>query len=182
MGSCTQLFRKFKMENIVSEQDKKDKVADDMVVSLDYELTVDGQVVDSSKGSAPIQFIQGQGHIVPGLEKGLYGMTVGENKQITVAPTEGYGDLDPQAVVEVPRDEFPPDIPLEPSVKLQVRDRDGGLLYATIAEVGEENVKLDFNHELAGKELNFDVTIVDVRPATEDEIGHGHVHGPEGQH
>ncbi len=155
---------------------KKKKVADDMVVSLAYELKVDGEILDSSEDAEPIQFIQGQGHIVQGLESELYGMQEGESRQITVGAAEGYGELDPSAVVDVPRSEFPPEIPLNPGVKLQMRDRDGDVVYATIQEVGDNNIKLNLNHELAGKELHFDVTVVSVRPATDEELAHGHVH------
>ncbi|HZW03561.1 MAG TPA: peptidylprolyl isomerase [Anaerolineaceae bacterium] len=152
-------------------------VADEMVVSLDYTLTVEGQTVDSSRETEPIEFLQGYGNIIPGLEKELYGMAPGDSKQITVAAKDGYGERDPEAVIDVPRSEFPADIPLTPGVELQMQNVDGDVLTAVILEAGTESVKLDFNHPLAGRDLHFDVTVIALRPATEEEIEHGHVHG-----
>lgn len=152
------------------------QVADDVVVSLDYTLTVDGQVLDSSEGNEPIEFIQGHGHIIPGLEKALYGMQVGESKTVVVSAADGYGEVDPSAILEVPRSEFPPHIPLQEGVELQVRDAQGHEMYARIAAVGAETVRLDFNHPLAGKELHFQVTVAGLRQATSEELAHDHVH------
>jgi len=151
-------------------------VADDVVVSLEYTLTISGEMVDSSENADPIQFIQGKGQIVPGLENALYGMSVGESKQITVAPADGYGEEDPQAVADFPRDEFPSDIPLMPGVELQLKNQDGELLHAYIASIEADTVRLNFNHPLAGKELVFDVTIQSLRQPTAEELDHRHVH------
>ena len=152
-------------------------VADDVVVSMEYTLTVDGQVVDSSEGEGPLEFIQGNGDIISGLEKALYGMTVNESKHVKVAAQEAYGENDPEAVMDVPRSEFPAEIPLKVGVQLQVRDSDGDVMDARIVSVDSKQVKLDFNHPLAGKDLEFDVKIVDLRAATEEELEHAHVHG-----
>ncbi len=152
------------------------QVTDDIVVSIDYTLTVDGEVVDSTEGDEPLQFIQGHQNIIPGLEKELSGMKVGDNKKVVVPPEEAYGEIDPENVIEVPRDEFPSEIPLETGTELEVKNSDGEVLTATIAGVTDNTVKLDFNHPLAGKQLTFDVTVVDLREATEEEINHGHVH------
>ena len=158
---------------------KPSAVADNIVVSMDYMLTVDGQVVDSSEDSEPIEFIQGFGNIIPGLEKSLYGMTVDESKTVVVSAKDGYGEIDNDAVVAFPRKEFPEDIPMEIGIELQVQNEDGTLMTAVIREVGKDSVTLDFNHPLAGKELTFQVTITDLREATEEEIEHGHVHGDD---
>lgn len=163
-------------------QNYPEEVRDDKVVTLDYTLEVDGQVVDSSKDGAPIQFIQGQQHIIPGLEKELYGMTTGESKEVVIPPSEGYGDMDPENFAEVPRDQFPPEIPLEHGVELELTDENGDRVGARIDTVGNEVVRLDFNHPLAGKELHFQVEVVELRDATEAEIEHGHVHEPGGDH
>lgn len=157
-------------------QNKPGKVADDVVVSIDYTLTVDGQVVDSTEGDEPLQFLQGHQNIIPGLEHELTGMKVGDSKQVEVPPTEAYGEIDPDNVIEVPRNEFPEDIPLEPGTELEVKNADGEVLSATIASINDSTVKLDFNHPLAGKKLTFDVTVVDLRTATDEELAHGHVH------
>lgn len=160
------------MEN----QNTPGEVADDVVVSIDYTLTVDGEVVDSTEGDEPLQFLQGHQNIIPGLERELAGMKVGESKQVVVPAGEAYGEIDPDNVVDVPRSEFPAEIPLEPGTELEVKNADGEVLSATIAEVSGDTVKLDFNHPLAGKQLTFDVSVVELRGATEEELAHGHVH------
>ena len=156
-------------------------IGDDMVVTLDYTLIVDGEIIDSSIGSQPIEFIQGHGQIIPGLERELYGLALGDGKDVVVTATDGYGDRDPNAVADIPRDQFPSQIPLKPGVELQLRGQDGEELGAYIEEVGEETVRLNFNHPLAGKELHFSIKVVELRSATSEELTHGHVHG-EGAH
>jgi FKBP-type peptidyl-prolyl cis-trans isomerase SlyD len=151
-------------------------ITDNMVVTLDYELTVDGEVIDRSSDSEPIQFLQGHGQIIHGLEKALYGLTVGESKQVFVPAVEGYGEIDPDDFAEIPLSEFPDEIPLQLGVELQLRDHDGDVFDAYIDEVREETVLLNFNHPMAGKDLYFAVNVVDIRPASEEEIDHGHVH------
>jgi len=161
----------------LENQQKPNVIADDVVVSMNYTLTVNGEVFESSPEGEPIEFIQGHGHIIPGLERQLYGMSIGDSKEVSVASDDAYGEVDPEAVMEVPRSEFPEDIPLLPGVQLQVRNEEGEDLDATITKVSADSIELDFNHPLAGKDLTFDVTVVDLRPATDEEISHGHVHG-----
>lgn len=151
-------------------------VEDGRVVTLNYVLTVDGEVVDSSEEGKPITFIQGQGQIIPGLESELYGMEVGQNKDVIVPPENGYGELDPENFAEFPRDQFPAEIPLEPGVELELHDKEGKTVGARIDSIKDNSVRLDFNHPLAGKELHFNVEVIDLRNATDDEIAHGHVH------
>lgn len=167
------------MEN---EQIPPKSVTDDVVVSLDYTLRVDGEVVDSSEGGTPIEFLQGHGNIIPGLENALYDMKINEKKQVVISPEDGYGKVDSNAVIEVPKDEFPPTVTLQPGVTLQVQDNEGNVMLAQITNVGDETVTLDFNHPLAGKELHFDVTVVGLRVANDEEIAHGHVHNSEHSH
>ena len=157
-------------------------VSDDMVVSMDYTLRLDsGQVVDSSQGREPLQFIQGQGHIIPGLERELYGMEVGDEKEVTVAPEEGYGERQEDRVQTVPLEAFPPESQPEAGMQVQLQDQQTGrVLQAMVRSVEGETVILDFNHPLAGEQLHFDVEITDVRPATEEELSHGHVHDGQG--
>jgi FKBP-type peptidyl-prolyl cis-trans isomerase SlyD len=157
-------------------QNKPREVSDDIVVSIDYTLTVDGQVIDSTEGDEPLQFLQGHQNIIPGLERELTGMKIGESKKVVVPPGEAYGEVDPENIIEVPRTEFPAEIPLEQGTELEVKNADGEVLSATIADMNDSSVKLDFNHPLAGKKLDFDVTIIDLREATEEELAHGHVH------
>lgn len=154
------------------------KVADDLVVSMHYTLKLDdGQIVDSSDGGDPLEFLQGFGQIIPGLEKELYGMAVGDNKKVVVAAADGYGEVDPEAFQSVPRAIFPEDLELVEGMGLRMRDQDSGQLVETyVAEVGPTEVLLDFNHPLAGEELTFDVEIAGLRSATAEELSHGHVH------
>ncbi|MCB8983823.1 MAG: peptidylprolyl isomerase [Ardenticatenaceae bacterium] len=154
------------------------KVADDLVVSMHYTLTLDdGEVVDSSVKGDPLQFLQGFGQIIPGLEKELYGMAIGDNKQVVVAAADGYGEVDPDAFQVVPRSIFPEELDLEEGMGLRMRDQATGQLIETyIAEIRPEEVLLDFNHPLAGEVLTFDIEITGIRPASDEELAHGHVH------
>ena len=155
------------------------EIGEDTVVTLEYTLTVNGEVVDTSEGGRPIQFIQGQQQIIKGLEDELYGMSIGETKDVIVEPEAGYGDVDPENFAEIPRDQFPSEIPLEPGVELELKDEDGEIIDARIISVEDDVVRLDFNHPLAGEQLHFQVKIVDLREATPEELDHGHVHDGE---
>ncbi len=156
--------------------DKSLTVQDDMVVSMDYSLQVEGELVDSSEGQEPLDFIQGRGAIVAGLERELYGMQIGEGKEVVVSARDGYGEVDEKAYMDVPRDQFPANIPLETGTLLELRDQSGHPVHARIDEAGERTIRLDFNHPLAGKELHFSVKIAGLRAATAEELDHGHVH------
>jgi FKBP-type peptidyl-prolyl cis-trans isomerase SlyD len=157
-------------------------VQDGQVVSMEYTLHVDGEIIDSSDGHEPLEFLQGAGNIIPGLEDELYGMSLGETKNVVVAAEEGYGELDPDAFIDVPADQFPPEIPLEVGIELQVHDENGQAMMARIDQINGESIRLDFNHPLAGKELVFDIKIVGVRDATEEELEHGHSHNEHHHH
>lgn len=149
------------------------KVDDGQVVSMDYTLRVDGEVVDTSEGREPLDFLQGVGNIIPGLETELYGMEVGQSKKVVVVAADAYGEFQEDAVVNVPKSEFPEQIPVEVGTELQVRGQNGETMYGRITKVEDENVELNFNHPLAGKELHFDVTITALREATDDELLQG---------
>ncbi len=155
------------------------KVQDGQVVSMDYTLHVDGEMLDTSVGDRPLEFLQGAGNIIPGLEKELYGMAIGDSKKVQVAPEDGYGLVDEDSVVDIPRVEFPADLPLEVGLELRLEDENGYPMRAIILEINDEFVQLDFNHPLAGKTLHFDVTVVGLREATAEEMEHGHVHGED---
>lgn len=154
----------------------KDSVQDGVVVSMEYTLKVDGEVIDSSAGQEPLQFLTGYGNIIPGLEREMIGMKVGDSKDVIVAPAEGYGEYDDEAFLEVPRGEFPKDMPVEEGLELTVRDEEGQARYARIDSVEAESVRLNFNHPLAGDELHFNVKVVGLREPTGEELEHGHVH------
>ncbi|MCX6032863.1 MAG: peptidylprolyl isomerase [Chloroflexi bacterium] len=153
-------------------------VADGLVVSMEYTLRLDdGEVLDTSTGGEPLEFIQGQGQIIPGLERALYGMGIGDEMKVAVTPEDGYGEHDPEAYEEVPTNAFPTDIELESGMELQVSDQAGEVYQAYVAEIRPDTVLLDFNHPLAGETLNFEVKIAGLRAATAEETEHGHVHG-----
>ena len=154
-----------------------DTVAQDLVVGIDYVLTVDGEKIDSSEGYGPLEFIQGHKNIIPGLEKELFGMQIGESKEVSVEPKEAYGEYDDSAFVDLPRSQFPPNFEFEIGKSLRLSDPNGRLITANILEVGEEEIRLDLNHPLAGKELLFNATVVSVRKATDDELMSGRVGG-----
>lgn len=160
------------MENIQSPM----KVIDDVVVSMDYTLTVNGEVVDSSKGRKPLEFIQGRGNIIRGLERELYDMTKGESKQISVAPKDGYGEENPDAFVEIYRNQFPEDMILKKDEKIILQDENGRKFIGIIDEIEDDIIHLNLNHPMAGKQLDFVITIVDLRFATKTELEHGHLH------
>jgi len=152
-------------------------IADGVVVSLDYVLQLDdGNEIDSSVGREPLVFLQGAGQIIPGLEQALYGLSVGDEKEVVVAPADGYGEFDDEAMQVVPRDVFPQDIDLAPGMGFRMRDEAGRTFEAYVAEVRPNGVLLDFNHPLAGETLYFQVKVVDLRTATADELAHGHAH------
>jgi FKBP-type peptidyl-prolyl cis-trans isomerase SlyD len=158
-----------------------DSVQNNVVVSMEYTLLVDNEEIDSSKGQDPLQFLVGHGNIISGLEREMLGMKVGESKDVVVQPADAYGEFDEEAFMEVPRDAFPEDIPVEEGSELTVRDDAGQARYARIDAVDGDNVTLNFNHPLAGDELHFNVKVVSLREPTSEELEHGHVH-QAGQH
>jgi FKBP-type peptidyl-prolyl cis-trans isomerase SlyD len=159
----------------------KDTVQNGVVVSMDYKLTVDGELLDSSDDAGSLQFLAGHDNIVPGLEREMIGMKIGESKDVVVAPEDGYGEFDEEGFMDVPRSEFPSDLEIEEGVELNVTDEDGQNQYARVESVTDETVRLDFNHPLAGAELHFNVKVVSLREPTKEELAHGHVH-EEGHH
>jgi len=158
------------------------KVNDGHVVSMEYTLKVDGEVADTSQGGKPLEYVHGAGNIIPGLEREMVGMTVGDSKDVVVAAADGYGEEDDKAFMDVPREQFPQELPMKVCTELQVQNQEGQPMYARIDTVGDKSVRLDFNHPLAGKELHFSVKVVGLRDATPEEKEHGHVHGPGHQH
>ena len=160
------------------------KVADDMVVSLVFVLRDgDGELLDRADASDPLEFVQGHDQIISGLEEELYGMALGDEKDIVIVPEDAYGDYDPEAIQRFPIDEFPPEVDLEIGAEVELQDADSGeIIEAYVAEIDGDSVVLDFNHPLAGEELHFHVKVVGLRWATEEELEHGHVHGSNNHH
>ena len=157
------------------------KISNGNVVGIDYSLHLgDGEVVDASAPGEPLTYLQGEGQIVPGLESALEGLDVGDRKQVVVSPAEGYGEHDARGIQEVPKGAFPPDFDPKPGMELTAEGPQGEPVPFVIREVRPETVLIDLNHPLAGKTLHFDVTVREVRAATEEERAHGHAHGAHG--
>ena len=130
-------------------------------VRIHYRGTLqDGTQFDSSEGRDPLQFEVGSGQIIPGLDKALPGMAVGDKKSVDVPAAEAYGPRNPEARHAVPRAQIPDNIPLEVGTALQMRSPDGRAIAVTVAEVTDETVTLDANHPLAGHDLTFDIELV----------------------
>ena len=153
-----------------------EKIQDHIVVKLDYNLIVEDELMESTQDGEPIEFIQGIGQIIPGLEDALYGMAIGEKKTVEILPEDAYGIYDPDSLEVAKKDEFSEEIPLDVGTFLDLRDDEGEVLSAQIIEEDEETVTLDFNHPLAGKTLTFEITVAGLREATAEELDHGHVH------
>jgi FKBP-type peptidyl-prolyl cis-trans isomerase SlyD len=158
------------------------QIGQDSVVTLHYTLTDDaGKTLDSSAGGEPLAYLHGNGNLIPGLERELAGKSAGDKLQVKIAPADGYGEYDKSLVQRIPRRSMKgiPDL----SVGMQLHAQSPqGVRAVTVTQIVGDMVTIDANHALAGKNLNFDVEVVDVRAATEEEISHGHVHGPGGHH
>jgi FKBP-type peptidyl-prolyl cis-trans isomerase SlyD len=167
-----------------AREDSGQVVADGQVVSLAYTLRLgDGEEIDAAGADEPLVYLHGAGNIIPGLERELAGMPVGAAKRVKVMAKDAYGDMDPDAYEEVPLDFFPDDMELEEGMSLSLVDQSTGEhIDAYLAELGDEVAVLDLNHPLAGEDLDFEVTIVGVRPATSDELAHGHAHDAHSHH
>jgi len=140
-------------------------VREGSIVSIEYTLTDDsGQLLDSNVGKEPLTYIQGAGQIVKGLEAEMIGLKVGDRKKVHVKPEDGYGLPDQQAFQEIPRDKIPPDAQ-KAGAMLMTKTQDGRTLPLRVHEVKDKTVVVDFNHPLAGKALNFDVTVKDIKAA-----------------
>ena len=155
-------------------------IANDTAVLFNYTLKDDdGNVLDQSQGE-PLAYLHGHNNIIPGLERELAGKSAGESLIAVIEPADAYGEYHDQAVQSVPRANFQGVDNIEPGMQFQSQTEDGQVMLVTVKDVTDDTVTVDANHPLAGKRLTFDVEIVEVRGATEDEINHGHVHGQGG--
>jgi FKBP-type peptidyl-prolyl cis-trans isomerase SlyD len=151
-----------------------DQVRNDNVVGINYRLTVaDGSEVDTTADRGPMEYLHGHRNIVPGLEKEIEGHAVGDNFEVTIGPDQGYGEHDPERIVQVGRSQlgFEPEVGAVVAAKLP----DGREQHLLITEVDDERVTLDGNHPLAGQTLHFEVSIASIRKATDEEIANGSV-------
>lgn len=156
------------------------KIVKDCVAAFHYKLTNDKkEVIDHSEGQEPLFYIQGHGHIIPGLEALMLDKTVGDKFTADIEATDAYGERREEMVQVVPRSQFEESATLEPGMQFNV-ETDMGPMVLSISEVLEDEVKVDGNHPLAGERLHFDIEITEVREATKEELEHGHVHGVGG--
>jgi len=154
-----------------------------IIVKLEYTLQIEDELVESTEEDGPIEFLQGYGEIIPGLESALYGMQVGDEKEITVDPEDGYGEYDGDAFEEVPLEIFPEDMDLSLGMPVELYDEDADeTVEGFIAEIRTDTVVVDLNHPLAGETLNFHVKVVGLRDATAEERAHGHAHTDGHEH
>jgi FKBP-type peptidyl-prolyl cis-trans isomerase SlyD len=159
------------------------KINNDHVVTIHYTLTNNqGEVLDSSVGSEPLTYLQGAGNIIPGLEDALLGKIMGDAFKVSIQPEDAYGVHHPQLVQVLPRAAFGGVDQLEVGMEFTAQGADGEVRRVGIAAINGDDITIDGNHPLAGEVLHFAVTIESVRAASQEELAHGHVHGPGGHH
>jgi FKBP-type peptidyl-prolyl cis-trans isomerase SlyD len=152
-------------------------IQNNSAVSFHYKLTDDdGISIDSSEGKEPLDYLHGAGNIIPGLEKALEGKTIGDSLTVAVTAAEGYGEVQKELIQEVPKEAFQGIDTIEVGMQFEAQTGQGGTVPVTVVAVTDELVTVDGNHPLAGKNLNFDVTIEDVGEATEEQLARGHLH------
>jgi FKBP-type peptidyl-prolyl cis-trans isomerase SlyD len=153
------------------------QVGDDTVVSIDYTLKDnDGEVIDTSEGREPLAYLHGHGNIIPGLEKALEGKAEGDEIQVQIEPDEGYGPHRQELVQNVSMEAFSGMDKVEPGMKFNAESAQGPLV-VKVTEINGDQVTIDANHDLAGQQLNFDVTVRDVREASQQELEQGQAAG-----
>jgi FKBP-type peptidyl-prolyl cis-trans isomerase SlyD len=158
------------------------QIAQDAVVSIHYTLTNDkNETLDSSSGGEPLVYLHGNGNLIPGLEKELNGKEAGAKLSVKIAPADAYGEFDKNLIQKVPRRSFKGIADVRTGMQFQMQTNTGPRT-VTVTQVQGDMVTVDGNHPLAGQNLNFEVEVTGVREATEEELSHGHVHGPGGHH
>ena len=156
------------------------KIEQNKVGAIHYTLTNDtGEIVDSSQGKEPLFYIHGFGNLIPGLEKELEGKVTGDSFSTSIEAADGYGDRREELIQEVPKSNFKDVEAIEAGMQFQAQGPEGAQA-VTVTGVNEEIVTVDANHPLAGQTLHFQVEITEVRDASQEELDHGHVHGPGG--
>jgi len=153
------------------------QVADNMAVSIHYTLTNDdGEVLDTSIGDEPLVYLHGVGNIIPGLENALHGKVAGDKFNVHIAPEDAYGELMEEMIQVISRDMFEGIDNIEVGMQFNA-DVSSGSGVVTVVNIEDDDITIDGNHPLAGLALTFDVEVIDVRAATEEETTHGHIHG-----
>lgn len=138
-------------------------IEDGSNVTIHYKLTIDGEVVDTSEGRDPLTYVQGESQIIPGLEEHLSALSEGDVTSVSVPPEKAYGARNPEASVEVAKEAFDEPEKLQVGTRIQAWDTEGRKFSALVEEVADETVTLDLNHPLAGRTLDFDVEILEVK-------------------
>ena len=157
------------------------KITQNAVVEFCYELEVDGQVVDHTTKERPLDYIHGTGSLLPKLEAHIEGMEPGDKFDVTLSPADGYGEVDPARIIDLPKAAFEvngevrEDL-LVPGTTIPMMNSMGGVIPGVVLEVTEDSVKMDLNHQMAGKTLHFTGEVLTVREATEKELTEG-LHG-----
>ncbi len=153
------------------------EVEKNKVVTIHYTLTNDeGKILDSSEGKNPLKYLHGNKNLIEGLEKELLGKKIGDKLHVVIEPAEAYGEKREDLIQEVPREAFQGVEDIQVGMQFNAQAPDGSTYVVTVTNVGEEKVTIDANHDLAGQRLTFDVEVIDIRNATDEEIAHGHVH------
>jgi FKBP-type peptidyl-prolyl cis-trans isomerase SlyD len=153
------------------------KIDSNCVVAMHYTLTNEqGEPLDSSVGQDPLEYIHGTASIVPGLEKELSGKEAGDKFLVVIQPEEAYGEVQSELMMVVPRTQFPDDQDIEVGMTFQAQNSEGEQQMLSIRSVEGDEITVDGNHPLAGEVLQFDVSVENVRAATEEEVAHGHPH------
>lgn len=135
-------------------------------VTLHFALSLeDGSTIDSNFGGEPVTFVVGDGNLLPGFEEALFGLQAGDEKSFVIPPEKGFGAHNPSNVQEFPRDEFPEDVELAEGLVLSFADAQQNELPGMVQEFDDNTVTVDFNHPLAGRDIEFNVRIIDVNPA-----------------
>lgn len=157
-------------------------VESNKVISIDYTLrNAAGEILDQSAPETPLSYLHGHNNLIPGLENALSGKALGDKVEAVIPPEEAYGEYDDSLIQSVPREMFQGVDEIEPGMQFQTQTPQG-IQVITVKEANDETVTIDANHALAGETLHFDVTVKEVRDASEEELAHGHVHGPGGHH
>lgn len=153
------------------------------VVTINYTLKdEEGAVIDSTENNPAFSYLSGNNQILPRLEEKIDEMLIGSSKNVVLEPKNAYGEYKEEAIQKVNKKEFPEGTNLEKGMSFVANTPEGKQMPFYIQEIEEEEITIDFNHPLAGKKLEFDVKLVDVRDATEEEITHGHAHAGDGHH
>jgi len=153
------------------EEQTLDTIQNDHVVQIAYNLNVDGEEIESDL----LEYLHGHGNIIPGLEQPLTGAKVGDTLEVIAKAKDAYGEFDPDSIITVSRESFPPDFEIRLGEAMRLRDAAGHVFQGVATAISEDTVELDLNHPMAGKDLHFKVTVLAVRPATEEEKAAGHL-------